>query len=81
MYIYTLVIYMIMQIYIYIYICVCVCVCILQSSQSGVGNNSVRTINYSNSERLNIPGKELKVTDITEQQFLEEKQNPITLGL
>ena len=30
-------------IYIYIYICVCVCVCIIRSSQTGVGNNSIRT--------------------------------------
>ena len=42
-------------------VCVCVCVCILQCSQSGVG-----LIN-SNFEYLNIPGKELNVTDITEQ--------------
>ena len=56
-----------------IYMCVCVCVCIIQSSQTGVGNNSVRTIKLFNYEHLNLPGKEFNVTDITEQQFLEEK--------
>ena len=47
---------------------------IRQSSKSGVGNNSVRRIlNYSKFEYLNIPGKELKVNDITEEIFFQEK--------
>ena len=37
--------------------------------------------NYSNFEFLNLPGIELNVTDITEQQFFKEKQNPVTLRL
>ena len=37
-----------------------------------------KSFNY---EHLNFPGKELNVTDITEQYFLEEKQKPGTLGL
>ena len=61
--------------------CVCVCVCILQSSQSGIGNNSVRTIELFKIRISNLPGKELNVTDITEQEFFLEKQNPVTLGL
>ena len=48
--------------------CVCVCVfVVIQSSQTGVGNNFVRTIKSFNNEHLNFPGKELNVTDITEQ--------------
>ena len=43
---------------------------IIQSSQTGVGNNSVRTIKLFNFGHLNLPGKEVNVSDITEQQFL-----------
>ena len=39
-------------------------------------------LNYCNFEHLNLSGKELNVTDITEEQFLKEKKkNPVTLGL
>ena len=42
-------------------------ICIIQSSYTGVGNNSVRTIKSFKYGHLNFPGKELNVTDITEQ--------------
>ena len=51
-------------------VCVCVCVCVIQSSQTGVWNNSVRTIKLFNYEHINLSGKELDVTNITEQQIL-----------
>ena len=37
------------------------------SSYTGVGSNSIRTRKLFKSEHLNFPGKELSVTDITEQ--------------
>ena len=45
---------------------------IIQSSWTGVGNNSDRGIKSFNYEHLNFPGKELNVTDITEHQELKE---------
>ena len=49
----------------------------LQSSKSGVGNNSVRKIIYSNFEYLNIPGKELNVNKFSEQIMLFQEKNNI----
>ncbi len=37
--------------------------------------------NHSKAEHLNFPGKELNVTNITEQYFKEKNQRPVTLGL
>ena len=39
----------------------------IRFSYTGVGSNSIRTKKAFNSEHLNFPGKELNVTDITEQ--------------
>ena len=64
-------IYIYIYIYIYVCVCVCVCVCVFFSPvklESGIIPSG--QLNYSNFERLNLPGKELNVTDITEQQFL-----------
>ena len=59
-------------------VCVCVCVCVSFSPvKLELGMIPSGQLNYST---LNLPGKELNVTDITEQQFLQEKQNPVTLG-
>ena len=55
-------------IYIYIYVCVCMCVCLLFSPvkpELGVIPSGQKK--PFNSEHLNFPGKELNVTDITEQ--------------
>ena len=54
-------------IYIYMHVCVCVCVCVLfgpVKPESGIIPSGQKTFNY---EHLNFPGKELNVTDITEQ--------------
>ena len=40
---------------------------IIWSSKTGVGSNSTRTRKLFKIEHLNFPGKELNVTDITEQ--------------
>ena len=47
--------------YIYIYIS------IIRSSLTRIGSNSIKTKKQFISEHLNFPGKELNVTDITEQ--------------
>ena len=49
------------HIYIHIYIYT------IRFSKTGVGNNSIRTKKPFNGEHLNFPGKELNVTDITDQ--------------
>ena len=60
----------------------CVCVCAFFSPVNPkLGIIQSGQLNYSNLEYLNLPGKELNVTDITEQQFFLEKQNLVTLGL
>ncbi len=51
----------------YDYIYICIYMCIIWSSYIGVGSNSIRTRKLFKSEHLNFPGKELNVTDITEQ--------------
>ena len=43
---------------VYIYIYIYICVCIIQSSYTGVGDNSVWTIKLFNNEHLNLPGKD-----------------------
>ena len=40
---------------------------IIRSSENGIGSNSIRTKKPFNSEHLNFPGKELNVSDISEQ--------------
>ena len=51
--------------------CVCVCVCVFfRPVKPEMGIIPSERLNYSNFEHLNLPGKELNVTDITEQQFL-----------
>ena len=45
---------------------VCVCVGNIQSSETGFGNNSIRTRQPFKNEHLNFPGKDLNVTDITD---------------
>ena len=66
-YIYTY-IYIYIYIHIYIYMCVCVCVFVYYSVQL---NRSWEEFHQDkkifNSEHLNFPGKELNVSDITEQ--------------
>ncbi len=54
----------------------CVCVCVFFSLVKPSGQ-----LDYSNFKHLNLPSKELNVTDITEQQFLYEKQDPVTIDL
>ena len=59
--------YIYIYIYIYIYVCVCVCVCVLfgpVKPESGIIPSEKNSFKY---EHLNFPGKELTVTDITEQ--------------
>ena len=54
--------------YIYIYMCVCVCVCVLlgpvKPELGVIPSGQKKTFN---GEYLNFPGKELNVTDITDQ--------------
>ena len=49
---------------IYIYVCVCVCLFGPVKLESGIIPSGQKSFNY---EHLNFPGKELNVTDITEQ--------------
>ena len=62
-------IYIIKQVYIYIYIYI-----YFNPVKPESGIIQSGQLNYSNFKYLYIPGKELNVTDITEQQFLYSYQ-------
>ena len=54
----------------YVYICVYMCIVLFDSVKPELGVIPSGQENHSKAEHLNFPGREINVTNITEQYFL-----------